>query len=265
MECARQGHVLETLPFHDHVGENGVVHPLGDADRNPVTDRPPDQSGLLHEPALGSFGPLEYLGHRLVGTTRHVDQVDTGVGQHHREASRFVRLQTTVDILRCGYPVPDRIVHTYHLPDSRQHLEREAGPVPEGASVAVGPPVRLRGQELAQQVAMGAVQVDHVDPRLHTPPGRRHEVADYPANISVGHLSRVRSRIHEGRGNCGWGDRPAMVGGGRRLPASVLELHGELGAVPVELVGHAGESRNDVIAVTTHLVGVSQAFRRDVG
>ena len=56
------------------------------------------------------------------------------------------------------------------LPDGADDLEDEAGAVFERSAVVVLPVVDRRAEELRNQVAVGAVQLDAVEPRLARPP-----------------------------------------------------------------------------------------------
>ncbi len=112
---------------------------------------------------------------------------------------------------------------------------------------------------------MGAVQMDHVDPGPQAPLGSPSKIPDHPLDVGLRHRPRDRTGIHGRAGDGRRADRLAVVGGGRRLAAAVVQLHRQLAAVLVNGVGDPGQAGDDVVAVAADLIGVATALGRDVG
>ena len=226
--------------------------------RSPTTFRIAAAYGT--NPPLGDVGPLKHLDRQLVGGRGDVDQVDAGVGQHAAERRALLDLQSARHELDCRNAVPDREILADHLAKSGQDLEREPRAILQRAAVLVRPSVGVRGQELADEVAVRAVDVNHVDPGLETAPRRLHKSVDDDLDVLMGHRARHGARIDERARHDGGRDRLALTGRARRLASAVIELHRELGPVLVDGVGDLAEPRNDGVVVATDLERVPTPF-----
>ena len=256
--------VLEAFPRHRSVGEYRVVEPLGNADRHPVVERPADRRPLGDEAPLRRLGGLEHLPHRLVDGTRDVDQVDPRIGQHARELRRLLDLQAAFHVFRRRNPVANGVFRPDGGADRRQHPERETRPVLERAAIVVASLVGERREELAEQVAVGAVNENHVDAGAETALGGAHEVADDAIDVLLCHFARDRAGIEEPAGHGRRADRLAAVGDGRRLSSAMVELHGQLAAVLVDRLGDTRQARDHMVAVTSDLERIAASLGRDV-
>ncbi len=149
--------------------------------------------------------------------------------------------------------VGGREPHTHPLgADGVDHgggdLDQEACPILRRPAVAVGALVGTLGEELVQQVAVRAVDLDAVEAGLiHREPGRDGELPDDGLDL----LGLQSARLHEvlqavgrehlaGRADGGRRDRRAAVGLQRRLrdPPRVQELQEDPAATFVHGVGH---------------------------
>jgi hypothetical protein len=79
----------------------------------------------------------------------------TGVGGHRRVIAVHLPLREAVD---------DRKVRPDRGPDRGHHLGRESGARLQRTAVAVGAVIGLGPEELVEQVAVGAVDLDGVEP-----------------------------------------------------------------------------------------------------
>ena len=73
------------------------------------------------------------------------------------------------------------------FPDGVVDFDNDARAVPQGASVVVRPLVGCRGEELGQEVAVGAVQLNTVKARLVREFRHVGEVVDDPVNVGLFH------------------------------------------------------------------------------
>ena len=135
-----------------------------------------------------------------------------------------------------GDPVPHRLAY------GGQHLDAETHPVLEAATVLVGSSVALRGEELVDQIAMGAVDLDSVEATGHGVPRRGcemlHELSDLALLQTLRRLEIV--------GHIGWGQGRKLGPGPVVDAAIVCELQKSQGSVFVDRVGHAPKVRHRV-------------------
>ena len=145
---------------------------------------------------------------------------------------------------RDGAVVADRLSH------GLDRLEPEARAVLEGAAVLVGPPVVERREELERQVAVPAVDVDDVEPRLARAEGRAHPVLADARDVGelhrLGHEVRLVVARKLGRGHRG---EPRLAVDG--MPAGVGELDPREGAVLVHALAHDSQVREIVVVPET--------------
>jgi hypothetical protein len=85
-------------------------------------------------------------------------------------------------------PRGDRAVVTDSVTYLLECLEPEAPPVLERPAVVVGALVEVRGEELGQQVPVGAVDIDDVEADVAGPPRRLDPLPLDPRNVSRVHL-----------------------------------------------------------------------------
>ena len=201
----------------------------------------------------------------LVDAARHVDQVDAGIRQQLRERRRVIDREAAVDVLFGGHAVTDREVRSDDLSDRAQHLEREASPILRGAAVVVGSSVAEGRDERPEEIAVRAVKVDHVETGGCDSAGSRGEALDDLVDLRDGQFPGHRYR----REHLTWNDRRRdglpLRHHGRGLPPAHVELDAELGPAGVHCVGRAAKRRDHVVAVTAHLVEVTQSADVDVG
>ena len=105
---------------------------------------------------------------------------------------------------------------------------------------AVRPPVRLRRQELREQVAVRGVQLDHLEARLGRVDGRDPEALDDRVELAGAQLPRSRGLARRPHGRRGHRGEPLLRAG--RLSAEVHQLARRdraLGAYRLGASGHA--------------------------
>ena len=151
--------------------------------------RPLELPALLEEPR--GAGVLRPFRRRADGDVPEVDEV---VG----EADELEAL-VEVDAVRAqrgdGNPCRDGALAVHRLARELEELHPEARPVLERAAVLVGAPVVERREELHGQVAVGAVDVDDVEPGLAGPPGRGRPVLLDAADVVALHRLRRHEQV----------------------------------------------------------------------
>ena len=156
-------------------------------------------------------------------------------------------------------------------------FERKADAVFGRVAVFVGALVRDRRHELVQQIAVAAMQLDHVVADAVDALGRRGEFADAALDVVLGHGVRHRPAgvIRDGRRRLG---RPAaflfgqnrLAAGrrrrGRAFAPGMRQLHAELGdAVGAAEIVHALQRRLVVVGIHAGAFGRDPPDRIDVG
>ncbi len=138
---------------------------------------------LEHAP-IGDFFLLAHLARRAI------DEVGTcgleRFGDFHRIGGRNAALHPVVgrDANRQGAIRRPRLAH------SRKHLQRIAQAMVQRATVVVGALVGEGADEAGQQVAVGTVQLQPIEPRLHSALGARHKFGFHAVHVGPGHGAR---------------------------------------------------------------------------
>ncbi len=155
------------------------------------------------------------------GADRHVPEVDEVVGSPY-EREPLVQVDAERAQRGDGDAGGDGALAADGLPRQLEQLEPEAGAVLEGAAVGVRPPVVERREELHGQVAVRAVDVDDVEPRLAGTARRGGPVSlDAPDVVA---LHRLRRHEQVVAGQLGGRDRREPVLAARAVRARVVEL-----------------------------------------
>ena len=168
-----------------------------------------------------------------------------------------------------------RLVVGPHLPYGVHDFEGESGAVLVGAAVGVGAVVGVRGEELVDQVAVGAVDLGDLETGGQGPAcGVRELAHDLPDLIS-GQLGRHRVLVVEGdRARreclppvCVRADRRAALPGpvGRGLAAGVCELDSRHRALRDEEARDAAEGLDLGVVPDAEVVRRDTALGRDAG
>ena len=187
----------------------------------------------------------------------HVQEVDeTVLLEPGGDLGGVVRSQTgaVALLLVADQPEPDGDAIADRGPHRRQHLDAEAHSVVEVAAVLVGAAVALRRQELVDQVAVGAVDLDAVESAGGGVGGRLREVLDDLGDLVA--LERLRRLVVVG--DCGRRPHRQL----RQRPvvdaAVVSELEERERAVLVDRRGDLPEVRHRGVVprdrVVAHLV-----------
>jgi hypothetical protein len=161
-----------------------------------------------------------------------------------------------------------------HTPEDRlRDLDREAGAVGDRAAVGVGAAVRAVLHELVEEVAVGAVDLDAVEPGLLREPRGGRVVAHDARDLVEVEAPRLRDvgeaglDIGLGLGaDGGGGDRPSAVRlqGAVGHAAHVPELDDDAPAGGVDGVRHPAPARDLLGRVDAGRPGVALALLRDL-
>ncbi len=149
-----------------------------------------------------------------------------------------------------------------------RRLHGEPDPALGGSAEAVVAQVGVLRQELVDEVAVGAVQLDPVETGVHRPPGGVREVLHGRLDLGGGQLHRDGEVLHAvrgehllrgpyGRGRDG--ERAGVVGVAD--PAGVHELGEDPAARRVDGVGHLAPARDLLVGVQPRRVHVALARR----
>ena len=169
---------------------------------------------------------------RLVPADPRVDHVDPRVVERARERDDLVPARAALDEVEHREAEDERKVGPA-LGARRPHdVEREPAPVLVAPAVLVVAVVRARGEELVDEVALRAHDLDAVVARLARERGARGEVVDGRAH--VGRRERARREPADRRLLRARRDREGVV----RVPPGVQQLHRDERAVRVHRVGH---------------------------
>src|SRR3989454_427995 len=239
----RQDAEIGAAGGHDgvDVGVRRDVPHGGRGDSRLVTDAITE--GRLVEAAEDGLG----VGHGL--PCRHGDEVAAVLLEHERHLHRLLRAEPARG------PVGGRDLHGHRLRPGPggahgiEHLEGIAQAVGERSAVVVPADVRQRRDEAREQVAVGHVQLEHVETRLGGHAGGLDELLPHPVHVLPVHLLRhlalgqVRDRRRGDQRPVAVGQRlvdPLPEASRRALAAGVGELERDPGQrVPVDKVHDA--------------------------
>ena len=171
------------------------------------------------------------------GADVHVPEVDEVIRQPY-ELERLLHVEPRREV--DADPHGDGAVVSGRLPDRLQRLQPHPGPVLQRAAVGVGALVVERRQELCQQVAMAAVDVDDVEADGASLSRRARPVGLDSADVGELHRLRHDRRVVVARDLRRRDRGPARVGR-LRVDAGVRELDAGERAVLVHRIGHEGE------------------------
>ncbi len=263
--------VGEVRPF-DLVRLGGGIVPL-----------PARQTREVAEQVIGPIGGLAARDHHVVGLDelldrqidagriarmreerpgRHVDGIDAGLHQHLADLDRLVQgVAGRADaeerdrvgvILGADLHLQVKIAADLR-PDRLHDVDHEAGAVLDRSAVFVLPIVDGRAQELRDQIAIGAVELDAVEARLLRPPRALGERLDHFFDLSNRHPLAAETM-----------GRVALVGRAQAdrvfdaadvpLPPAVTELHDEPAVVLVDRLPQLAPERNVSIVIDHRVV-----------
>ena len=164
--------------------------------------------------------------------------------QRYRQRARVVDGQAAGQVVVAAEPHTEWIGAPTTSADLLDDLDENPQPLVEGPTVGVDAPVRLGRQELRDEVAVRAVDLDAVvSSRLEVRGGRSEPIDDH-ADVGQAHLVRHarialvrdRRRAH--------GHEVRLAAGRLATEMDQLAEHG--GSVPVDRVGAEPESRDTV-------------------
>ncbi len=184
----------------------------------------------------------------------HVEEIDHAapmqkLGHLQAVAVAHARFQELV----ARHADADDEVRAHLLARLLQHFEREARAVLEAAAVFVRALVGDRAPETVEQILKGALELEPVEPAfLGAARGLAislHHAADVPILHGLG-VGAVERLAHAAGGD----RRQPRLQIPARLAADMAQLHGQLGAMAMDAVGHLLEIGNDRIVGRRDLV-----------
>lgn len=155
------------------------------------------------------------------------DQVDAEATEYGQDPRRVLGVEAAALEVGGVELDPDREAGAHLRADGRDDLGEQPHPVVQAAAPAVGAPVDQRGEELAEEVAVGGVDLHPVEAGLLGPPGRDREPGDGGLDVGLGHRGGagealgVLAEVHPYVGG-----RPGRAGHlGAHLTTRVVDLH----------------------------------------
>ena len=220
-----------------------------------------DQVGI--EAAVGDAGSPHELIVEVDGTG-HVQGVHAAlllqVGRHSRrvlDALAALHLVAGVDAAQDGQ------VAAGLAADVLDDQPRQTHPVFKAAAELIGTVVGALGDKGAHQVAVGTVDLHHVDAGLLSPAGRVAVALDDAVDLLIGHCLGDLPAVGGGHGA---GRLQGVAGeGGVALGAGVLELDGHLGTIGVAGVRRPAEAVHGVVGEQAGLAGAALGLLIDYG
>ncbi len=165
-----------------------------------AADRRVDLGVMRDDVAVGREAPVRQVG---------LDRVEVALRQRHEiDRAAAGELGRGADALlegdAAGRELLDAqsIAHDIVRPDRRAHLADDVAgkgqPLVVAAAIRVGAPVAEARDELLDQMAVAALDLDTVEPGLAGVDRREHEAVDHLANLRSGHLVRRRAAMRAG-------------------------------------------------------------------
>ena len=225
---------------HEPVGVLGI----GDAadGHHRYARRGLDRAGRVGEvPGAG-----EIVGPRAAQAPGDVEHVDPGRGQRPADPGPLLEGEAAGQPIVGAEAEPDRLLaddgaHRGH------HLEQEPAAPLQVPAVAIGALVRERRQELREQVAVGAVDLDQVEAGRQGTPRGRHELGAHLGDLRD--AERVRRGLPARLRDCRRPDRRLVVVGGAGAGAGVRELDADGHARVVDRLDHPPQAVDQAVVV----------------
>ncbi len=251
----------------------GIAQRVAGDDRDP--DDLLDRLGGVGGPALGILHRVEPGARALLHAHRQVDRGAAGPLEHAGDLDPLLEPATALAPLVERVADEEREAPAALLLDGIDHGEREAHPVLEAATEAVGAHVEERAHELGQQVAVRRVELDGVETGLLDPPGRLAEQVDELEDLGDRRLADLLALLLGVLVDDLVTGRPRqledavrraqrVVAGDRALPSGMLELDGAGRTVAVHALGQAGQA-GDVVVPVGDQAGHGRPAGRHVG
>src|SRR5690242_10611426 len=201
---------------------------------------------------------------------RDVQRIDTRLLDHLRQLDAFLQRVAlllpgnhVVEIDAAEFDLEVKVLAAAQA-DRLDNLHQEARAIAQVTTVLVAPVVDARAEELSDEIAVGAVQLDAVQPRLLGAPGTRGKCIDCLADLFLGH--RLGEETVQRLILAGGAARPAVLVCDTRevhLTAGVAELHDELAAETVHSFADLLPHWNEVVAVNGGVSRSDAAFQHD--
>ena len=186
-----------------------------------------------------------------------------GCALHARGIRRVRRVLEVAALVGAVQLHQKRIVLPYRAAAGVHHLGQETHPVLDGATVGVGAAVQAGAEELAEQVAMGGMQLDAVEPgRLRTPSGGSEGVAQ-KRQVFLARLHR-----HDARFGIRHGRRSQNALAGRVQPrgrAAVRHLQDDARTRLMHDVDQFAVLVHEAVVIDAHHARIGLLVRDDVG
>ena len=158
--------------------------------------------------ALDGFGER----HLIAGAERNllrgrhaaagdVEETAAALLQFMRVGERLLEIPAAFEIVGRGEAQAQRHVRRHHLAHRLEHLQRKAHAIGERSAVLVVALVGERREEFVQQVAVGAVDLDRIEPQTHGAFGGLAEGGLHPRETGlVERARRLGARLKRNRG-----------------------------------------------------------------
>ena len=266
--------IRQERPGERHeIGVAGCEHLLGESDRvDPVGRDHGHIDRVRHSPrprpprAMG-HERLDGRGSRLVPAHADVQSIHCAAGgQPSGKFEHLVQRRATLDERSPRHPEHDRLLGAAGRPHRRRHRQREPHPPLGVPAPLVVAQVGRRREELVDQVALRAHDLDAVEAELAGPSGPAREVVDRHEHLLAGQRPRLAAavaRVH-GRGRHRRQPERRLV----RVPAGMEELEQHEAPDAVDRVRHPRKLRSVRVLVDEAVVapaGADAADRRPAG
>jgi hypothetical protein len=202
---------------------------------------------------MGGHNPLR----RLVGTCRHVDHVRPGFFHDPGDQRRLLHGQAAGDVLFAGNPVQDDRIGADAPPHFPDDLRAETGPVLQAAPVGIGADIREGRGELANQIAVRAVNLEGVEACFFRLAGIDAILLDDLFNLGNG--QGVRHRSAERTGGGGRGDGCPLDEVRVCLPSGVMHLQAHRDPAAVNCIRKSRKPIQDLGPVNPEFKGSADA------
>ena len=237
---------------------------------DPSHDRNGDLHTLLDPPAVFDETPPG-IGHRLsdpsdrfIDPGRDVDKIDARSFQLDGKVDRILHGNSAFQLLIGTHPVGDGHVISHHAAHLGNCFQGETHAILEGTAVPIRPLVAEGREELADDVAVSAVDHDDVKTRLYCPARCLSVQLDLLPDLCQGQFFRNVPA----RQNLAWHvrrrDRLPAGDVRRGFPSRRIQMSGHLGAVRVHRIGHPLQARNHSVVMDPQLPDVAPPDRVDV-
>ena len=200
---------------------------------------------------------FDHVGHCLIDSTADVECIRTGSLQRFRHFYGIGQGNAALHKVAAVDPHTDGI-SAAGSSNTVDDLCHDAAAILDAAAIFVRSLVGIGADKGAQQISMGGVEFDTVDPGLLAVDCRCHKFFDDVADLLFGHLCRDQS-VYLVEDGAGTHRLLPVIQCGRGLPAAVVELNKDSGAVTVDPLRHALYTAYMLAGGDAELIGITGA------